>query len=88
MSLSILLRHHILVLDHFDGVDTVVIAEPPSLDLLTEISPLLGDKVFFLVALLSDISQVLDKAVPETVPMLDTSLERTAEEILQGFDDD
>jgi MSHA biogenesis protein MshE len=89
VDISLLHRHNILILDHFDGVDTVVIAEPPSLDLLTELSPLLGDKVFFLVALLSDIASVLEKVVPEPALLVEGGGEkRTAEEILQGFDDD
>ena len=78
-----------LILDHFDGVDTVVVAEPPTLDLLTDLSPVLGDKVFFLVALISDVIAVLHKAVPieETNDVSGSHRSRTAEEILRGFGD-
>jgi hypothetical protein len=84
-----LLHHHrFFILEHFDGVDTVIVTEPPTLDLLTEISPVLGDKVYFLVSLLSDVERVLNLSVPlpqsGNVPAHSGT---TAEEILKGFGD-
>jgi hypothetical protein len=84
-----LLHHHrFFILEHYDGVDTVVVTEPPTLDLLTEISPILGDKVYFLVALMSDVERVLQASAPLT-QNAQTAQEAatTAEEILKGFGD-
>jgi hypothetical protein len=84
-----LLHHHrCFILEHFDGVDTVVVTEPPTLDLLTEISPALGDKVYFLVSLLSDVERVLAISVPLAKDgNLTEDAATTAEEILKGFGD-
>lgn len=78
-------QHRFFILDTFDGVDTVVVTEPPSLDLLTEISPVLGDKVFFLVSLMSDVDRVLSLSVPLVEQTVSDGGPSTAEEILRGF---
>jgi hypothetical protein len=84
-----LLHHHrFFALERFDGVDTVVLTEPPSLDLLTEICPTLSDKVFFLVSLMSDVERVLGVSVP--LPVAARASQdgaTTAEDILKGFGD-
>ena len=86
---SLFHRHTFFLLDNFDGVDTVVVAEPPSLDLLAELSPVLGEKVFILVAPISDVVAILDKALPlEGAIQTQSADSLTAEDILSSFDDD
>jgi hypothetical protein len=84
-----LLHHHrFFILEHFGGVDTVVVTEPPTLDLLTEVSPILGDKVYFLVSLMSDVERVLVGSVPlPEARAITQGASRSAEEILKGFGD-
>ena len=84
-----LLHHHrFFILERFGDVDTVVVTEPPTLDLLTEISPILAGKVFFLVSLMSDVERVLTVSVPlaHEGPVAQEAA-TTAEEILKGFSD-
>lgn len=82
-------QHLFFVLDSFDGVDTVVVAEPPTLDLLTELTPVLGDKVYFVVSLISDVTRSLEQAVPVmAAESAAASVDRSAEDILRGFSDD
>lgn len=82
-----LLHHHrFFILDSYEGVDTVIVTEPPTLDLLTEVSPVLAEKVFFLVSLMSDVERVLTVSVPLQQVAQDTAdVATTAEEILKGF---
>lgn len=87
--LPALLHHHrFFILEQSDGVDTVVVTEPPTLDLLTEISPVLAEKVFFLVSLISDVERVLNVSVPLSKTHDPSEVDAaTAEEILKGFGD-
>jgi hypothetical protein len=84
-----LLHHHrFFILEHYEGVDIVVVTEPPTLDLLTELAPIFAEKVYFFVAVLSDVERVLNVSVPlaqsvQTIYGVGT----TAEEILKGFGD-
>ncbi len=85
---AVLNHYRFFILDTFDGVDTVVVTEPPPVDLLTEISGVLGEKVFFVVSLMSDVERALLltaplTAVTESVAATDGG--STAEEILRGF---
>jgi hypothetical protein len=88
LSPALLHHHRFFILEQSDGVDTVVVTEPPTLDLLTEISPILAEKVFFLVSVISDVERVLTISVPLAKgiesPEVDAA---TAEEILKGFGD-
>jgi hypothetical protein len=84
---AVLNHYRFFILDTFDGVDTVVVTEPPPVDLLTEIGAVLGEKVFFVVSLMSDVERALAltaplPAVPQAVAAAGGS---TAEEILRGF---
>ncbi|HYC76615.1 MAG TPA: hypothetical protein VEI02_03205 [Planctomycetota bacterium] len=81
-----LMHHHrFFILETFDGVDTVVVTEPPPVDLLTEISGVLGEKVFFVVSLMSDVERALNLSAPLAAAPADTGGETTAEDILRGF---
>jgi hypothetical protein len=84
---AVLHHHRFFILDSFDGVDTVVVTEPPPVDLLTEISGALGDKVFFVVSLMSDVERALLLTAPlkqqEAVAFSGSTA--TAEDILKGF---
>jgi hypothetical protein len=84
---ALLHRERFFILDRFDGVDTVVVTEPPSLELLTEISAVLGEKVFFLASLITDVDRALAATapVPEATSVTDGDGAATAEEILKGF---
>jgi hypothetical protein len=83
-----LLHHHrFFIMEHFGGVDTVVVTEPPSLELLTEITPTLAEKVFFFVSLLSDVERALQMSVPLKDGPAAVDVSTTAEEILKGFGD-
>jgi type IV pilus assembly protein PilB len=82
-------QHLFFPLDRFDTTDTVVVAEPPTLDLLAKLTPILGERVFFLVSLISDVVRVLEHAVPLDAEALEIRGNYTsAEEILSGFQDD
>jgi hypothetical protein len=84
-----LLHHHrFFILERFGSVDTVVVTEPPSLDLLSDVARVLGEKVFFLVSLTSDVERALAASVPlpQTAQPAETAA-TTAEEILKGFGD-
>jgi hypothetical protein len=84
-----LLHHHrFFILEHYEGVDTVVVTEPQTLDLLTELAPILAEKVYFVVSLMSDVERVLTASVPlaERARMTHGAT-TTAEEILKGFGD-
>jgi hypothetical protein len=81
-----LLHHHrFFVLDTFEGVDTVVVTEPPPVDLLSDISAVLGDKVFFVVSLISDVERALQLTAPRSTEPVVDAVGATAEEILRGF---
>jgi Type II secretion system (T2SS), protein E, N-terminal domain len=83
-----LLHHHrFFIFEQYEGVDTVVVTEPPTLDLLTEISSILAEKVYFLVAIISDVERVLRVSVPLGKDLLMPQDVTTAEEILRGFGD-
>jgi hypothetical protein len=84
-----LLHHHrFFILEHYEGVDTVVVTEPPTLDLLTELAPVLAEKVYFVVSLMSDVERVLIASVPLPERARVThGGSATAEEILKGFGD-
>ena len=84
---AVLHQHRFFILERFDGVDTVVVTEPPSLDLLTEISPVLGEKVFFVVSIMSDVERALSKSVPLVAAVAQAGCDKSAEEILKGFGD-
>lgn len=84
---AVLHHHRFFILEQSEGVDTVVVTEPPSLDLLTEISPILAEKVFFFVSLMSDVERVLTVSVPLAKKMDQEEDATTAEEILKGFGD-
>jgi hypothetical protein len=84
-----LLHHHrFFILEHFGSVDTVVVTEPPSLDLLTEISSILAEKVYFLVSLMSDVERALTLSRPlvATGDVVESAA-TTVDEILKGFGD-
>lgn len=87
LSAALLHHHRFFILDSFDGVDTVVVTEPPSVDLLSEISPVLGDKVFFTVSLMTDVERALHLTapVPASSEPAPESVGASAEEILRGF---
>jgi len=84
-----LLHHHrFFILEQYEGIDTVVVTEPPSLDLLTELAPMLAEKVCFLVALMSDVERVLTVSMPLPQGVrISSDGATTAEEILKGFGD-
>ncbi len=79
--------HHqrMFCLESFDGVDTLIITEPPTIEVMSDISPLLADKVFLVVALLSDVEAVLNVAVPKPNATEPNGAEVSAEDILNGF---
>jgi hypothetical protein len=82
---AVLNHHRFFVLDTFDGVDTVVVTEPPPVDLLSEIAPVLGEKVFFVVSLISDVERALQLTAPPAAEPATDAVGATAEEILRGF---
>jgi Type II secretion system (T2SS), protein E, N-terminal domain len=88
LSPALLHHHRFFIFEHFDGVDTVVVTEPPTLDLLTEISSVLAEKVYFLVSLMSDVERALIMSVPlPQGAQVGSEGTTTAEEILKGFSD-
>lgn len=81
-------RNRLFCLESFDGVDSLVIAEPPTVDVMSEISPYLANKVFLMVALITDVEAVLTNHVPlPTENRKDASADVPAEDILKGFGD-
>jgi hypothetical protein len=85
---AVLHHHRFFILEHFDCVDTVVVTEPPSLELLTELSPVLAEKVYFLVSLMSDVERALNLSFPLAAESESEATDSsTAEEILRGFGD-
>src|SRR5436190_3968270 len=87
LSPALLHHHRFFILEQSEGVDTVVVTEPPTLDLLTEVSPILAEKVFFFVSLISDVERVLNVSVPLPKGADPSHEDVTAEEILRGFGD-
>jgi len=84
---SLMHDQHIFVLESFEGVDTLVITEPPSVEVMSEIGPFLADKVFLAVALISDVHGILDAVVPRPELPAHEPGSMSAEDMLKGFGD-
>lgn len=87
LDAGVMHEQRMFCLESFDGVDTLIITEPPTVEVMSDISPFLADKVFLVVALLSDVEAILNVAVPRPAATEPNAAEVSAEDILKGFGD-